>query len=108
VELLIARNPDPDSRLPYLLRLPIGDGLVFRTKGTWPRTSALYCHPVAATEWPEHPELVEQVPLRAPGLNGWYCAQALLTHPAMRGPFCSGRSSASMIRPRGEFFHDDD
>jgi hypothetical protein len=26
VELLIARNPGPDSRLPYLLRLPLGAG----------------------------------------------------------------------------------
>ena len=34
MELLIARNPDPDSTLPYLLRVPIGsDGLVFRTQG---------------------------------------------------------------------------
>lgn len=65
VELLIARNPDPDSALPYLLRLPLGEGLVFRTKGTWPRTSALYCHPVPATEWPQEPELVERTPLRA-------------------------------------------
>jgi len=40
VELLIVRNPDPDSTLPYLLRLPLGDGLVFRTKGTWPRATA--------------------------------------------------------------------
>jgi len=65
VELLIARNPESDSSLPYLLRLPLGSGLVFRTKGTWPRTSALYCHPVDATEWPEHPDIVERVPLRA-------------------------------------------
>jgi hypothetical protein len=65
VELLIARNPDPDSRLPYLLRLPLGDGLVFRTKDTWPRTTALYCHPVPATDWPECPDVVERVPLRA-------------------------------------------
>ena len=36
-ELLIALNPDPDSRLPYLLRLPLGGGMVFRTSGTWPR-----------------------------------------------------------------------
>ena len=43
MELLIARNPDPDSALPYLLRVPIGsEGLLFRTKGTWPRISALY------------------------------------------------------------------
>jgi hypothetical protein len=31
VQLLIARNPDPDSRLPYLLKVPLGAGLVFRT-----------------------------------------------------------------------------
>ena len=65
MELLIARNPDPDSSLPYLLRLPIGAGLVFRTKGTWPRTSALYCHPVPDIEWPDEPDIVERVPLRA-------------------------------------------
>jgi len=65
MELLIARNPDPDSSLPYLLRLPLGDGLLFRTKGTWPRTSAIYCHPVAPTDWPDQPDIVERVPLRA-------------------------------------------
>lgn len=65
VELLIARNPDPESTLPYLLRLPIGDGLVFRTKGTWPRTSALYCHPVPGADWPAQPDIVERVPLLA-------------------------------------------
>ena len=65
VELLIARNPDPGSTLPYLLRLPLGDGLVFRTKDTWPRTTALYCHPVPPAEWPEHPDLVVRVPLRS-------------------------------------------
>ncbi len=63
--LLIARNPDPGSRLPYLLRLPIGAGLVFRTSGTWPRTTALYCHPVSVQEWPAEPELVEQVAVRS-------------------------------------------
>ena len=66
MELLIARNPDPDSALPYLLRVPIGsEGLLFRTKGTWPRTSALYCHPVPMTEWPAQPEILERTPLKA-------------------------------------------
>jgi hypothetical protein len=46
VELLIARNSDTDSSLPFLLRLPLGDGLLFGTAGTWPRTKALYCHPL--------------------------------------------------------------
>jgi hypothetical protein len=64
VDLLVARNPDPGSRLEYLLRVPVDGGLVFRTAGTWPRTSALYCHPVPASEWPDEPDLVERVQLR--------------------------------------------
>ena len=70
MELLIARNPDPGSTLPYLLRLPLGDGLVFRTKGTWPRTNALYCHPVPPSDWPEEPEILERVALRACARRG--------------------------------------
>ncbi len=63
--LLIARNPDPDSRLPFLLRLPIAGGMVFRTSDTWPRTKALYCYPVSAQDWPAEPEIVEQAKLRS-------------------------------------------
>jgi len=70
VELLLARNPDPSSSLPYLLRLPLDGGLVFRTKGTWPRTSALYCHPVDPSEWPDAPEIVERVGLRSCARRG--------------------------------------
>lgn len=44
VELLVAANPAEDSRLPYLIRLPVGAGLVFATSDVWPRTKALYCH----------------------------------------------------------------
>ena len=65
MELLIARNPDPDSRLPYLLLLPLAGGMVFRTSGTWPRTNALYCYPVPAEEWPEAPDIVERAGLRS-------------------------------------------
>jgi hypothetical protein len=64
-ELLIATNPDPDSSLTYLLRVPLGEGIVLRTAGTWPRTKALYCYPVPADEWPAAPEIVERVPLRS-------------------------------------------
>jgi len=70
VELLIAVNPDPDSRLPYLMRLPLAGGMVFRTSGTWPRTSALYCYPVSADEWPADPDLVERVRLRSCARRG--------------------------------------
>jgi hypothetical protein len=68
VELLIARNPDPASSLPYLLRVPLGDGLVYRAKDVWPRTSAVYLHPVWLDEWPAEPEIVERVGVR-------YCAR---------------------------------
>jgi hypothetical protein len=65
VELLIAVNPDPDSRLRYLLHLPLNGGMLFRTSGLWPRTSALYCHPVPIEEWPVEPEIIERVVLRS-------------------------------------------
>jgi hypothetical protein len=69
-ELLIARNPDPDSRLPYLMRVPYGGGLVFRTSGTWPRVKALFCFPVEATEWPAEPDVVERVAVRSCARRG--------------------------------------
>jgi ERCC4-type nuclease len=65
VELLIARNPDPDSTLPYLLRLPLAGGMVFRTSGTWPRTKALYCYPVSSDEWPDETDIGERIELRS-------------------------------------------
>ena len=65
MDLLIAANPDADSKLPYLMRLPVAGGMVFRTSGTWPRTNALYCYPVDVEEWPAEPEIVERVPLRS-------------------------------------------
>jgi ERCC4-type nuclease len=69
-ELLIATNPDPDSTLAYMLRVPLGDGIVLRTTGTWPRTKALYCYPVPAAEWPATPDIVERVPLRSCARRG--------------------------------------
>lgn len=69
-ELLIAVNPDPDSRLPYLLRLPLAGGMVFRTSGTWPRTKALYCYPVDLDDWPAEPEIVERTPVRSGARRG--------------------------------------
>ncbi|AFM20256.1 Lsr2 (plasmid) [Mycolicibacterium chubuense NBB4] len=45
-ELLIAVNPDDDSRLRLLLRVPLAGGdLLFRTSGTWPREKALFAYP---------------------------------------------------------------
>ena len=65
-ELLIAVNPDEDSRLPLLLRVPLAGGdLLFRTAGTWPREKALFAYPVPLDEWPDDPVIVEQVRLRS-------------------------------------------
>jgi len=60
MRLLIARNPDPDSSLPYLLRVPIDGGLVLKARDTWPRTARIYCQR-APDEWPDVPEIVEDV-----------------------------------------------
>lgn len=43
-DFLVARNPDPASRLPYLLRLPIDGGLVLRARAPWPDTARVYCY----------------------------------------------------------------
>ncbi|CAN5570821.1 hypothetical protein BH23CHL8_BH23CHL8_01610 [soil metagenome] len=56
---LVARNPDPDSQLPYLLFVPVGRGLVLKARDTWPRTSRVYCHRV--DDWPVDAQIVEDV-----------------------------------------------
>jgi hypothetical protein len=60
---LIARNPDAESSLPYLIKLPLGDGLVLKAHDTWPRTNRVYCHREPA--WPNNPDIVEDVPVLA-------------------------------------------
>lgn len=63
-EFVIARNPDPESTLPYLIRLPLGDaGVVLKARDTWPRTAKVYCH--RADDWPPEPEILERVPVRS-------------------------------------------
>lgn len=60
----IARNPDEDSTLPFLVRLPLTEaGIVLKVRDTWPRTAKVYCHP--STDWPVNPEVVERVPVRS-------------------------------------------
>lgn len=62
-DFIVARNPDPDSTLPYLVRIPLGsDGIVLKTRETWPRTSKVYCH--RAEAWPPDAEIVERVATR--------------------------------------------
>ena len=93
-ELVLATNPDPESTLPYLLRVPIGAGLVFRVRDTWPRTNAVFAYPVGISEWPEPPEVVERVPLRSVARRG-----AAIDIVAARGR--ENRSQLVFTRGRG-------
>ncbi len=66
---VVARNPDPESSLPYLVRLPLGtEPLVLKTREPWPRTSKVYCH--RADGWPADAEVVEEVPVRSCARRG--------------------------------------
>lgn len=63
-EFVIAKNPELDSSLPYLIRLPLGEaGVVLKARDTWPRTAKVYCH--RAEGWPADSEIVERVPVRS-------------------------------------------
>jgi hypothetical protein len=62
VKFVVARNPDPDSRLPYLVRLPIDGGLILKVRDTWPRTTRVFCARVEGG-WPPEAEIVEEVPV---------------------------------------------
>jgi hypothetical protein len=60
----VAANPDPDSTLPFLIRLPLPDGdLILKARDSWPRTAKVYCH--RAEGWPEEPHIIEQIPVRS-------------------------------------------
>jgi hypothetical protein len=68
-DFVVARNPDPESALPYLIRVPLGPrGVVLKARETWPRTSKVFCH--RGAEWPAEPEIVERVPVRACARRG--------------------------------------
>lgn len=63
-ELVVARNPEPDSALPYLILVPLGEhGMVLKTRETWPRTAKVYCHRVEG--WPAEAEILERHPVRS-------------------------------------------
>ena len=63
-DLLIARNPEPGSTLPFLVRIPLGEhGIVVKAKQPWPREKKVYCH--RAAEWPADPEIVERLAVRS-------------------------------------------
>lgn len=65
----VARNPDPESSLPYLLWVPVeGEPLLLKARGTWPRTAKVYCH--RAAQWPADAEVLEEVGVRVCSRRG--------------------------------------
>ncbi|MDQ1427521.1 MAG: hypothetical protein QOK39_997 [Acidimicrobiaceae bacterium] len=61
---VVARNPEPESTLPFLLLLPLAGGsMVLKSRETWPRTNKIYCH--RADEWPDEIQILEEVPVRS-------------------------------------------
>ena len=64
VEFVVARNPDTDSSLPFLVSIPLGSGPVtLKVRDVWPRTTKLYCH--RADGWPDDPDVVERIAVRS-------------------------------------------
>ncbi|HWD08999.1 MAG TPA: ERCC4 domain-containing protein [Actinomycetota bacterium] len=59
---VVARNPQQDSHLPYLVRLPLDGGLVLKVRDTWPRAARVYCHPFEEP-WPDEAEVVDEAPV---------------------------------------------
>jgi ERCC4 domain/Lsr2 len=68
-DLLVARNPEPGSSLPYLVRIPLGPaGIVVKARETWPGASKVYCH--RADGWPADAEVVERHAVRSCSRRG--------------------------------------
>jgi hypothetical protein len=86
---VVARNPEDDSKLPYLLRLPLEGGLVLKARESWPVTSRVYCHPFADA-WPEEAQIVEQTgSSRAAGAEQRSTLCSIV--PGFRAPSSSSR-----------------
>lgn len=59
---MVARNPDDESTLGFLLRIPLDDGLFLKASAPWPASARVYCHPVDV--WPGDAEIIEEVAVR--------------------------------------------
>ena len=57
----VARNPDPESRLPYLVWLPLEGGVVLKAREPWPRASRVFCAQDGV--WDEAAAVVDESPV---------------------------------------------
>jgi ERCC4 domain-containing protein len=69
VRFRVARNPDRASRLPYLVYLPIGGGVVLKARDSWPRDARVYCAQ-ATVPWDESGGLVDDAAVLSCRLRG--------------------------------------
>lgn len=68
-EFIVAKNPDEDSKLPYVLKIPFGGKeILLKTSDTWPRTSRLYCHPIP--EWSDEFEIIQRIQIKSINKRG--------------------------------------
>lgn len=85
-EFVIARNPEPGSSLPYLVRLPLPSGaVVLKVRDVWPRTAKIYCH--RAEGWPDQPDIVDRVAVRVCQQRGAAIDLVLDRHRENRSQF---------------------
>jgi hypothetical protein len=61
---VVARNPDLESSLPYVLRLPVGGGLTLKAAEPWPVSSRVYCHPIEDLALDAALDVLEEVGVR--------------------------------------------
>jgi hypothetical protein len=59
---VVGRNPQDDSKLPFLLRLPIEGGLILKARDRWPTTARVYCR-LFEDAWSAEIEVVEETPV---------------------------------------------
>jgi hypothetical protein len=59
---VVGRNPDAESSLPYVLRVPVGRGLTLKAAEPWPLSSRVYCHPLDSA--PDELEVLQSVGVR--------------------------------------------
>lgn len=62
-DFLIAKNPNPNSRLPYIIRLPVagGEDIVLACGSDWPGVKDVFCYQLDS--WPDGAEVLERVPV---------------------------------------------
>jgi ERCC4 domain len=89
---VVARNPDPDSSLPYLVSLPLPTGpLILKARDSWPRTAKVFCH--RADQWPPDAEILEDIRVRSCVRRGVAIDLVLDRHQQNRSQFVFTRLS---------------